>query len=113
MADPNEMNQDNNPLNDSLDESANHLAAQARIYKEQIMERLDAMRESIQPQLFETERPERNPLVQRANFLYALMFKIKKEFKKPADVRYFIEQLEDQYPLAKETIDEVKRIITN
>lgn len=79
-------------------------------FKQDILEKLSLMREQLQPLLFNAIRPERNELVQRANFLYALMFKIKEEYKSGDKLLDYIDLIEKEYPLAHKTIAEVKKM---
>lgn len=78
------------------------------VFKKDFIEKLSLMRERVQPLLLDTARPERNEYVQRANFLYALMFKIKEKYKAGDNLLDFVKALEKDYPLAKTTISEVK-----
>jgi hypothetical protein len=78
--------------------------------KNNIIEQLTMMREEIQPLLYDSVPPQRVEFVQRANFLYALIFKIKEEFKSASSVLDYIKTLEGKYPLAGQTIKEVKNM---
>lgn len=81
-------------------------------FKELVLHKLIDIRDKeIQPQLYDKDRPERNPHIQRANFIYALIFKVKDDFRTPKDVMEFVIELEDKYPLAGETVDEVKTMV--
>lgn len=109
----NGISEENNPPNDPLPgkKDTDILSPIDKLMKQALLDKLDAMREEIQPQLFDSVKPARDPFVQRANFLYALMFKIRQEYKNPQNVIEFIKELEDKYPLAKQTIDEVKNML--
>ncbi len=88
------------------------LSLKDKVFKDLVLQKLIDIRDKeIQPELYDKNRPERNPFVQRANFIYALIFKIKDEFRKPGDVLNFVTDLEDQYPLAIATIAEVKQML--
>lgn len=81
-----------------------------KLFKDNIIEKLSIMRENIQPLLFETSGKTREEFVQRANFLYALMFKIKNEFKRGENIIDWVASLAKEYPLAVKTIKEVEQM---
>ncbi len=81
------------------------------LIKDALLNRLSLMRKDLQPLLFDMPRPERDGIVQRINFLYALINKIKEEFLVVQDYGGLINQLEPQYPLAGETIREARGLL--
>ena len=83
---------------------------QMLLLKEALIDKLTLMREDVQPLLFNTEPPQRDEYVQRANFLYALIFKIKQEYNPSTSLMDYINVLEYKYPLAFQTIKDVKRM---
>lgn len=83
---------------------------QMLLLKEALINKLILMREGVQPLLFNAEHPQRDELVQRANFLYALIFKIKQEYNPSTSLMDYINVLEYKYPLASQTIKDVKRM---
>ncbi|MCL9683519.1 hypothetical protein [Legionella maioricensis] len=100
---------DNSPLHSASDEMDND-TQQAKAFKKNIINKLSMMREGIQPLLYDKVRPERNEYLQRANFLYALMLKIKDEYKSGDNPLDFVNSLEREYPLATKTINDVKNM---
>lgn len=79
-------------------------------FKQEFIDKLDAMREKIQPLLYEAIFPDREEFIQRANFLYALIFKIRTDLDGLSTLMDCITSLELKYPLAKQTIKEVKNM---
>lgn len=97
---------------DSTKQLKEELLPEDKQFKEMVLQKLIEIRDQeIQPQLYDKERPERNPHIQRANFIYALIFKVKDDFRAPKDVLEFVLSLEGKYPLAVPTIDEVKEML--
>lgn len=97
---------------DSTKQLKEELLPEDKQFKEMVLRKLIEIRDQeIQPQLYDKERPERNPHIQRANFIYALIFKVKDDFRAPKDVLEFVLSLEGKYPLAVPTIDEVKEML--
>ena len=97
---------------DSAKHRMDELSSKDEAFKALVLRKLVDIRDKeIQPQLYDKDRPERNPHIQRANFIYALIFKVKDDFKAPNDVMKFILELEDKYPLAVPTINEVKEML--
>lgn len=80
------------------------------LLQEKFINKLTLMQEDIQPLLFNTERPVREVFVQRLNFLYALIYKIKNDFHSAQSVLNYVNQLESRYPLATQTVNDVKRM---
>ena len=95
---------DNSPLHSTSDEISKN-TKKATAFKKDLINKLSMMRADIQPLLYDKDRPERNEYVQRANFLYALMFKIKEEYRPGANLLDFITSLEKEYPLATKNSD--------
>jgi hypothetical protein len=83
---------------------------QDKVFQEELLDQLKVMRDDIQKQLYDTVSPAREAYVQKANFTYALIYKIKDEFQTPKDIMKFIHELEKKYPLAVDTIDQVKSL---
>jgi hypothetical protein len=97
---------------DSTKQLKEELPPEDKQFKELVLRKLIEIRDQeIQPQLYDKERPERNPHIERANFIYALIFKVKNDFRSPKDVLEFVLSLEGKYPLAVPTIDEVKEML--
>lgn len=97
---------------DSTKQLKEELFPEDKQFKEMVLQKLIEIRDQeIQPQLYDKERPERNPHIQRANFIYALIFKVKDDFRAPKDVLEFVLSLEGKYPLAVPTINEVKEML--
>ncbi|KTD60760.1 hypothetical protein [Legionella shakespearei] len=83
---------------------------QDKIVQEEVLNQLKLIRDDIQKQLYDTASPAREAYVQKANFTYALIYKVKDEFQSPKDIMKFIHELEKKYPLAIDTIDQVKHL---
>ncbi|WP_298625050.1 hypothetical protein [uncultured Legionella sp.] len=99
---------------DSVKLPNEELLPEDREFKDVVLQKLIDIRDKeIQPQLYNKERPEREPHIQRANFIYALIFKVREDFKAPKDVLEFVRSLEKQYPLAVPTVNEVKGMLNS
>lgn len=101
---------DNSPLHSVSDEPISEDTQKAIAFKKDILNKLSMIREDIQSLLYDKARPERNEYVQRANFLYALIFKIKDEYKPGDNLLDFVSSIEKEYPLATKTITDVKNM---
>lgn len=103
--------EDKTPEQPLVDNQVNKIIPpQDKIFQEEILTQLKVMRDDIQKQLYDTISPAREAYVQKANFIYALIYKVKDEFHSPKDIMMFIKELEEKYPLAAETITQVKNL---
>ncbi len=102
---------DNSTIHSISDEPISDDTQEAIIFKQDILDKLVMIRENIQPLLYDKARPERAEYIQRANFLYALMFKIKEEYKSGDSLLDFVNSIEKEYPLAEKTINDVKNML--
>ncbi|KTD30770.1 hypothetical protein Lmor_2877 [Legionella moravica] len=106
------LNHSEQDRSDVVQHRKDELSPKDEAFKELVLRKLIDIRDKeVQPQLYDKDRPERNPHIQSANFIYALIFKVKDDLKAPGDVMNFVLNLEDQYPLAAPTITEVKKML--
>ncbi|BCA94999.1 hypothetical protein TUM19329_13600 [Legionella antarctica] len=101
---------DNSPTHSGSDVPLSDDTPQAIIFKQVILNKLSTMRQNIQRLLYDKAYPERAEYVQRANFIYALMFKIKEGYTSNDNLLAFINSIEKEYPLAGKTISDVKNM---
>lgn len=86
------------------------ISPQDLAFQEEVLNQLKIIRNDIQKQLYDSSSPAREAYVQKANFTYALIYKVKDEFQSPKDIMKFIHELEKKYPLAVDTINQVKNL---
>lgn len=81
------------------------------LFKKNTLKALTDMREDIQSLLFDQPRPQRDSLVQRTHFINGLIVEIRDDLQHPDDVPKVIEQLAAKYPLAEESVTDVKQYL--
>ncbi|HRD70943.1 MAG TPA: hypothetical protein PK657_12435 [Legionella sp.] len=79
-------------------------------FKRMILGKLWKMKEALHPHICDLPRPARQQIVAKDDFLYALMSEIKLNLKTPEDVLIYATHLESRYPLATETLNQIKNL---